>query len=488
MKTLVTVVLFVIATAMMACGDETTNLEPGDSGTSQASIDAGKDVECRLHSDCPKGELCKGGTCASTTTSDAGVTDDAGICIPQCVANAKACGFDGCGSTCGTCSSDELCQQGICVSTATPDAGTDTGTTDDVGAPDSGVPDAGQPDAGTDGGDVIPDELKCSSQQNWGPGMQCVYVTVVFSANGFPEAGDNSGKASSVSYNFDLNNSEVLEGTRLMFYYDDGQICMMREGVAVKGIYDYSVPIEWPIKLTNSQYGSPANFKIVKIVLENCADGKDNNCNGQIDEGCICIPQCANRACGFDGCNSTCGTCAAGELCEANGTCVKVETPDAGTPDAGDDAGTLDAGNDDVGTPDSGTPDAGQPDTGDTDAGTDAGADGGTDAGSMFTVTCIMTDGQACKPRMYYGGFDASGQVNASFVGENTVILVPRDVLCSSWWYPRADFNSQLGETWTGGASVKLTAPDGSAVTLVEVSRGNPHNFATPDPLPGCGN
>lgn len=36
-------------------------------------------------------------------------------CIPQC--DAKACGFDGCGGTCGECQSGTICQAGKCAST-----------------------------------------------------------------------------------------------------------------------------------------------------------------------------------------------------------------------------------------------------------------------------------------------------------------------------------------------------------------------------------
>lgn len=361
----------VLAVAMMACGDEPSSLEAGDTGSSnnQSGMDAGKDVECRLSSDCQNGELCVDengrGVCKPVATPDAG-SFDTGTCIPQCVANVKACGFDGCGATCGSCSANELCQQGVCNLVVTPDAGSpdsgspDSGTIEDVGTPDSGLPDSGTPDSGT------------------------------------PDAGQP-----------DVGETDV-----------------------------------------GNDIGTP-------------------------DSG-VCVPQCTNRVCGFDGCGSTCGTCAAGSLCQSDGTCVVVETPDAGTPDASDD----------VGTPDSGTPDAG-----DTDVGTDA----GVDAGPMYTVTCVMPDGQACKPRMYYGGFDVSGQVNASFVGENIIIMVPRETLCASWWFPKADFNAQLSDAgvegqWIGGGAIKVIAPTGEEVKLVEAPRGNPHNYTAPDPLPGCGN
>lgn len=418
MKTLATVLL-VLVLFVAACDPTVDDIER-DAGTVDTT-DAGKDVECRLHSDCQKGELCKGGVCVRSDL-DAG-TFDTGTCIPQCIPNVKACGFDGCGNTCGACSADEICQQGVCVLVAMPDAGLpdsgspDSGTIEDVGTPDSGTPDAGQPDAGGDAGNCEPANLD----------KPCV-TTLCHGGNS--ETG-----------------------------------CVPTPGTTVCLLGTMGCAPNCP---TNSS--------------EICGDGLDNDCDGVVDNGCVCVPQCQNRQCGFDGCGDSCGTCAAGSLCQADGTCVVVETPDAGTPDAGDD----------VGTPDSGSPDVNTTDAGDTDAGMDS----GIDAGPMYAITCavpldMVGDGRVCKPRMYYGGFDVTGQVNASFITDNASLLVPRETLCASWWYPKADFNSQLAGpgvdgVWTGGAGVKLVSPDGNEVKLVEVPRGNPHNFSTPDPLPGC--
>jgi hypothetical protein len=47
---------------------------------------------------------------------------------------------------------------------------------------------------------------------------------------------------------------------------------------------------------------------------------------GACQGGACCVPQCNGRACGSDGCGGTCGDCAAGESCDANGACVEVPT------------------------------------------------------------------------------------------------------------------------------------------------------------------
>jgi hypothetical protein len=37
--------------------------------------------------------------------------------------------------------------------------------------------------------------------------------------------------------------------------------------------------------------------------------------------GSICTPSCANKECGTDGCDGTCGGCVPSQMCGANGTC-----------------------------------------------------------------------------------------------------------------------------------------------------------------------
>ncbi len=41
-----------------------------------------------------------------------------------------------------------------------------------------------------------------------------------------------------------------------------------------------------------------------------------------LDGACLCVPLCADRACGADGCGGSCGECTSGEACDAAGQCV----------------------------------------------------------------------------------------------------------------------------------------------------------------------
>jgi len=44
-----------------------------------------------------------------------------------------------------------------------------------------------------------------------------------------------------------------------------------------------------------------------------------------------CMPQCAGRACGNDGCGGSCGTCGAGTTCNASQQCEPTAPPTGGT-------------------------------------------------------------------------------------------------------------------------------------------------------------
>ena len=39
-----------------------------------------------------------------------------------------------------------------------------------------------------------------------------------------------------------------------------------------------------------------------------------------------CVPQCANRECGIDGCGGSCGSCGSGTLCSPQQTCIALES------------------------------------------------------------------------------------------------------------------------------------------------------------------
>ncbi len=66
-----------------------------------------------------------------------------------------------------------------------------------------------------------------------------------------------------------------------------------------------------------------------------CPAGQTCNASGQ----CVatCNPDCAGKQCGSDGCGGTCGSCPAGQTCNASGQCVATCNPDCAGKQCGDD-------------------------------------------------------------------------------------------------------------------------------------------------------
>ena len=86
-------------------------------------------------------------------------------------------------------------------------------------------------------------------------------------------------------------------------------------------------------------------------------DGLDNDCDGTFDNGgdalclpgqacqgsagCVCVPDCTGKACGDDGCGTSCGKCTGIRTCDGNGKCLLTDTDADGVPDDGDASGVA---------------------------------------------------------------------------------------------------------------------------------------------------
>ncbi len=68
------------------------------------------------------------------------------------------------------------------------------------------------------------------------------------------------------------------------------------------------------------QCGSWDNGCGTQVNCGTCGVGQTCNASGQ----CVssCVPNCAGKQCGNDGCGGSCGTCAVGQSCNINGQCV----------------------------------------------------------------------------------------------------------------------------------------------------------------------
>jgi len=104
------------------CGDDGCGGTCGSCSAPDTCNDAGKCIapcapSCAAEGAC--GDDGCGGSCGTCAVGD---HCDAGLCVPDCVADCadKSCGGDGCGGSCGTCDDGDTCVDGGCVTPCAP--------------------------------------------------------------------------------------------------------------------------------------------------------------------------------------------------------------------------------------------------------------------------------------------------------------------------------------------------------------------------------
>lgn len=204
---------------------------------------------CRTRTWSPCAEGCDGST---------GLCGGEDVCAPSCA--GKACGPDGCGGICGTCSSGLTCDGGQCVGACAPSCA------GKVCGPDGCGGSCGTCAAG----------LGCSAGQCVGgctpscSGRVCGDDGCGGSCGGCPGGQSCAGGA-------------CVSG------------CAPQCGAQVCG---------------PDGCGGQCGF---------CPGGAA--CVGGQCES-ACAPSCAGRACGDDGCGGSCGGCPSGQTCDASGQCA----------------------------------------------------------------------------------------------------------------------------------------------------------------------
>jgi agmatine/peptidylarginine deiminase len=334
----------------------------GTAGGSDPSGNFPKDCDGGCQPECGGKECGSDGCGGSCGSCGAGESCQAGQCKDSCAPNCtgKDCGGDGCGGSCGSCNASETCQTGKCVDSCTPScAGKVCG--------DNGC--------GGSCGTCAAGEL-CQAGQCNAVEDQCLGITYVgccedstlhWCENGAIKSLEcqNSGCGwNAANTYYDCNQSstdpsgdnpkecpggECIPNCADKNCGDDGcggscgtcgggQACQAGTCVGGSGCGDvtYAGYCEGETLLwcENDKVNSAdcsamnGNFK-----CEFWADGDGYYCIEK-DE---CVPNCAALACGDDGCGGSCGSCPAGQSCQA-GSCIPGACePDCVGKSCGDD-------------------------------------------------------------------------------------------------------------------------------------------------------
>ena len=261
------------------------------------------------------GDGCGGscGTCTSEQTCQEGLCVDAGGCQPDC--SGLECGDDGCGGTCGTCAPGWKCHNGTCK--------------EQVCEPDCHGKQCGPDGCGGSCGEC-PDNFFCTDghcKKTCTPdctGKQC----------GPDGCGGSCGTCPIDAYC-------TLEGHCAGDCQADctGKQC----GPDGCGGSCGSCP---PGLMCNAQghcssdcHPSCAGKKCGNDgcggTCGTCPDGQNCNLSGHCVSGCV--PDCSGKQCGSDGCGGSCGSCPFGQACNAQGACAEACVPNCLGKECGDD-------------------------------------------------------------------------------------------------------------------------------------------------------
>ena len=214
-------------------------------------------------------------------------------CIPSC--DGKACGDNGCGTSCGACVDGEFCSEvGQCVDSST-------------------IP------GNYCGSPFIIDAVPFA-----GVGDTTIATNDFHVSDGVCQTGSTTGKGAGSADHVWMF-SPVVPGTYTIALQPDQGFdtalyvltsCVDPDGSCV-GVDDV---VSNPEELVVNIGAGETVFIIV--------DGWSNTQNLQgaytLTVSEPCSPTCDGKECGPDGCGAFCGFCAAGDLCEEQGTCLEA--------------------------------------------------------------------------------------------------------------------------------------------------------------------
>lgn len=281
------------------CTPDCKDKECGDNGC------GGTCGSCGSNEECEEGKCeCMAGSeaCMDVCCDQDAVCYEVKCCAPDC--GGKDCGDDGCGGTCGVCKDHHQCEEGTCIYQPwCGDGNCDTGTNEDC----ESCPN----DCGCQGDDVCYLKSCCTPDcdgKNCGDdgcGDQCGtcvehYQCEVGTCVYQPWCGDGTCDT-------DLNeNCETCLpdcGCSLVCF--QGECCIPSSCLSLKKECGY-----WDHGCGGTLYCGA------------CQAHPNSFCNpsGQ----CDCTIDCNGKECGLDGCGGSCGFCGANEECSLQGQCQCV--------------------------------------------------------------------------------------------------------------------------------------------------------------------
>jgi len=246
---------------------------------------------------CWTDEDCEDGIAITVDSCDP-LTQDCLHCWPEC--DGKECGPDACGGSCGNCPTDPCfaeCSDGLCQPSKIGPEICD-GLDNDC----DGLTDEHSPDCDCDGvADCIDVEADSGcSFTSWMDGC-CPNGCI---GDGIPDELDNCPA--------DIN-PEQMDSDGDGF----GDVC--DGGCWLEDYQQWDDDCDgWPDMLDCIPFDPE-----IHPGAEEICDEIDNDCNGLVDDDCICVPDCQGKDCGDDGCGGSCGGCDDGNLCTTD-SCDEV--------------------------------------------------------------------------------------------------------------------------------------------------------------------
>jgi hypothetical protein len=275
------------------------------------------------------------GSCKSTEKCNTNKGTCSATCTPSCA--GLACGSDGCGGSCGTCATG-TCKNGECQCTQDSDCGPSRVCGQDTSG-NHGCSPACDPFDGS----TCAAGQQCSTFAEDGAGRLIAACVPVLGSKNENEpctdllnfAGSDCGPGLSC-----VKPSSAAPSPVCMRFCNAAHACPkgaqacvpLANGAGAASTYSVCGP---PMGPCTPNPCTSANKTVCTVAggAAQCA------CNaGYAAQGgaCVkmCVPSCAGKTCGPDGCGGSCGFCGAG-VCSAGGTCAC--TPHCAGKNCGDD-------------------------------------------------------------------------------------------------------------------------------------------------------